>query len=86
MAEEDYEEEPHGYYVDEDENPTISILSFIATWFIRIGIVIGVIVLLYFLFKGQIGKALLFILGLLVSYGFGYFFMFCLDKILSPRT
>ncbi len=83
----DYEDD----YVDEKEeavvedNTIIPLLDLISTWFIRIGIVIGIIVLLYYIVVGKIFSALLFILGLVVSYFFGYFFMFCLDKFTSSN-
>lgn len=74
----DYEEEQ-----EEKEFNIITILGFIATWFIRIGVVLGVILLLYFIFTGQVVNALLFILGLIIAYFFGYFFMFLLDKFVE---
>lgn len=72
----DYEEE-------EKEVSIIDILATISKWFIRLGIVFAVIVGIYYLVKLQIVNLLLFIIGLIVSYFFGYFFMFCLDKITS---
>lgn len=84
-VEDDYDEENY-----EDNNETedgnmnwIPILSFISTWFIRIGIGIAIILLIYFVFSGNIIKGLLFILGLIAAFFFGYFFMFCLDRLLS---
>ena len=66
---------------EEREFSIIPILAFISKWFIRIGMVIAVILGLYFLIKLQIFNLLLFIAALIVSYFFGYFFMFCLDKL-----
>lgn len=74
--EEDYEEE-------DNRSETIILLDLIATWFIRIGIVLAAIALIYFVVMGQFFSAFLYIIGLLMSYAFGYFFMFCLDRVLS---
>lgn len=68
---------------EEKEFSLIDILATISKWFIRIGIVFAIIVAIYYLVKLQIVNLLLFIVGLIVSYFFGYFFMFCLDKLTS---
>ena len=75
-------------YDDKDEElekkkNIISILDKIATWYIRIGLTLGAILLLYFLFSGKFLSIFLYIIGLIVSYFFGYFFMFFLDKFIS---
>ena len=75
----DYDEEEY----EEEGYSLISILGTISKWFIRIGIVLAIVVALYYLIKLQIVNLLLFIIGLIVSYFFGYFFMFCLDKLTS---
>lgn len=67
--------------VEESNESIIPLLSIISKWFIRIGIVIGVILLVYFITIGKFMSAFLFLLGLIVSYFFGYFFMFCLDRL-----
>jgi hypothetical protein len=66
-----------------DNTELLSLLGVIATWFIRIGLAIGALLLVYYIVIGNIFSALLFVLGLVVSYFFGYFFMFCLDKFMS---
>jgi len=71
--------------VEEDDSSLIPILSLISTWFIRIGIGIGIILLIYYIVVGKLFSAILFILGLVVAYFFGYFFMFCLDKFMSAE-
>ena len=68
---------------DEDENPTVEILSFLSTWFIRIGMGLAVIVLLYYFIKGKFLTAVLYVLGLVLAFIFGYFFMYFLDKFVS---
>jgi len=75
IDDEDYEE------YEDNKSTTLSILGTIAKWFIRLGIVFAVIVGIYYLVKLQIVNLLLFIVGLIISYFFGYFFMFCLDKL-----
>ncbi len=71
---------------DEDDGGLlVSFMSVASTWFIRIGMAIGVILLLYFIFTGKIGNAVLYILGLIVAFFFGYFFMFLLDKFTSAN-
>ena len=59
----------------------VSLFSIISTWFIRIGIVIGAMLLVYFIVVGKIFSAFIFIIGLIIAYFFGHFFMFCLDKL-----
>jgi hypothetical protein len=68
---------------EEEETGIIPILATVSKWFIRIGIVLAVIVGIYYLVKLQIVNLLLFIIGLIIAYFFGYFFMFCLDKLTS---
>ena len=74
----DYEEEE-----EEKDSSIIPLLGNIAKWFIRIGIVCAVIVAIYYLVKLQIVNLLLFMVGLIISYFFGYFVMFCIDKVAS---
>ncbi|MBQ6323859.1 MAG: hypothetical protein IJI22_03400 [Bacilli bacterium] len=86
-----YEVDDHEEYEDYDDTTTkvvvkkkndktwIDILAFISTWFIRIGMVIAIILFIYFIITLKIGKALLFLIGLAVAFGFGYLFMCCLD-------
>lgn len=69
----------------EEESSIIPLLGTIAKWFIRIGIVCAVIVGLYYLLKLQIVNLLVYIVILIVAYFFGYFFMFCLDKIFDNK-
>ena len=75
----DYEEE----YEEEKDSSIIPLLGTIAKWFIRIGVVCSIIVLIYYLITLQITNLLLFIVGLIISYFFGYFVMFCIDKVAS---
>ena len=76
----DYEEEE-----EKEESSIYTLLETIVKWFIRIGIVCAVIVGIYYLVKLQIVNLLLYIVGLIIAYFFGYFFMFCLDKLTSNK-
>ena len=64
----------------EEEDTIVSLLSVASIWFIRFGLVVGVILFLYFIFTGKIFTAILYVIGLIIAYFFGYFFMFFLDK------
>ena len=78
----DYEEEMEE---SSSEVKLLPILGLVSTWFIRIGMGIGVILLFYYLITGKVVSALLFILGLVVAFFFGYFLMFCIDKFMSAE-
>ncbi len=68
---------------NDDKERMVSIISFISTWFIRIGIVIAIVLLLVFFVTGKVLTALFYIIGLVVAFLFGYGFMFLLDHIES---
>lgn len=72
-------------YEEEKDSSIIPILGTIAKWFIRIGIVCAVIVAIYYLVKLQIVNLLLFMVGLMIFYFFGYFIMFCLDRLTDNK-
>ena len=76
----DYEE-----YEDEKDNKAnfIPMLDLVSTWFIRIGLVLATITLIYYVATGKFLSFLLYILGLVVAYFFGYFFMLILDRLSS---
>ena len=61
----------------------VPLLSTISIWFIRFGLVVGVILFLYYIISGKIYNAFIYLLGLVVAYFFGYVLMFCLDKFIS---
>ena len=75
---EDYEEE-------ENDSLFIATLATISKWFIRIGIVIAIILFIYYIVTGKVTSGLLFLLGLIVAYFFGYGFMFLLDRLVSDN-
>ena len=69
--------------LDENDNSDFNMISFLSiasVWFIRFGMVVAVILLVYFIVVGKIGTAFLYILGLVFAYFFGYGFMFFLDN------
>ncbi len=82
----DYEDEYEDYYdEDEDDGAFIGVLASISKWFIRIGIVIAIVLFIYYIMVGKVSSALLFVLGLIVAYFFGYGFMFLLDKLVDSN-
>jgi len=56
------------------------ILSLISKWFSILGVVIAIILIAYFIVMGQFQNLILYILGLIVSFFFGWFFMYFLVK------
>ena len=71
---------------EEERGYTIGIyptLASFSTWFIRIGLIIGAILLVYFFVVGKVLSAFAFIVGIIVAYFFGFFVMFCLDKLMT---
>ena len=86
MRDYEYDEEYDVFDQEEDEDGLfIGALATISKWFIRIGIVIAIILFIYYIMKGKISSAFLFILGLVVAFLFGYGFMFILDKIVDSN-
>lgn len=61
----------------------IAVLALISKWFIRIGIFIAAVLILVFLFTFKIKTLLYYVMGLVLAFFFGYFFMLCLDKLIS---
>ena len=86
---EKYDDEFLEEEVDENESSDFNMISFLSVasiWFIRFGMVVAVILLVYFIVVGKIVTALLYILGLVVAYFFGYGFMFFLDKFIENNN
>ena len=81
----EYEE----YFVDSKEDEAdvtttvVSTLASASKIFIYIGIGIAIILLIYFLVSLKFLNMFIYIIGLIVAYFFGYFFMFCLDTFIS---
>ena len=73
-------------YIEEEENNSFdwfNLLKISSNWFIRIGLIVGLILLLYFVYKVEFFQAFVFIVGMILSFYFGYFFVFLLDIITS---
>ena len=83
MKDNNYYSRDDQYEVSESTYDTFSLLASVSTWVIRIILVIAAILLLYFIFMGNIVTALLYALGLILAYFFGYFFVYLLDFITS---
>lgn len=84
----EYDDSDEESFSDEDDdvqnckekNDFMYYLSFFSTWFRRIGIAIAVVLIAVFISQGKMKTLLLYILGLVASFFFGYFFMFLLNK------
>lgn len=72
-------------YEEENDSLFIATLAAISKWFIRIGLVIAIILFIYYIVTGKATTGLLFLLGLIVAYFFGYGFMFVLDHLVSDN-
>ena len=77
---EEKETEENEKYDNDNGNGVMSFLSIFSTWFSRIGVAIAIILIAVFIVKGQFENLLLYIMGLIASFFFGYFFMYILVK------
>lgn len=76
---EDDEEETNSYYTY-DDNSIYKFLSIFIVVFKWIGVAIAIILISYFITQGNMKSLLMYILGLVFAFFFGYFFMFILNK------
>lgn len=76
------EEEDDTNVESDAKDEVVSIFAFISTWFIRIGLVLAVILLIAFLISGKFLTAVLYLCGLAVAFVLGYGFMYCLDHFI----
>ena len=60
-------------------------LSFFWTWFRRLGIVIAVILIAYFITKGMFKDLFQYILLLVVSFFFGFGFMALINRVMENK-
>lgn len=83
-----YEDDDYEEIEEKKFNPgsLLSVVALISIWFIRIGAVMGICLLIAFFVMGKVGTAFLFILGLIVAFFFGYGFMFCLDHFMVKES
>lgn len=65
--------------IEKDNSNIMKYLNIFSIWFRRIGIVIAVILIALFITQGKVKTLLLYILGLIVSFLFGYGFMYVLS-------
>lgn len=61
----------------------ISTFTLISTWFGRVGIIIAVVLILYFLFTAKFTTMILYVVGLVGAFFFGYLFMYLLERFTS---
>ena len=54
-------------------------------WFRRIGIIVAIILIAYFITKGMMKDLLLYLLLLVVAFGFGFGFMAIINKLMENR-
>ena len=66
-----------------DEDSMNKIMTFL-TWFGRVGIVIALILIAYYISRGNIKGLILYLLLLVASYFGGYFLMYFIDKVRNP--
>ena len=66
-----------------DEDSMNKIMTFL-TWFGRVGIVIALILIAYYISHGNIKGLILYLLLLVASYFGGYFLMYFIDKVRNP--
>lgn len=70
--------------LDEDlGGDMISTFSLISTWFGRVGIIIAIVLILYFLFTAKFTTMILYVVGLVGAFFFGYLFMYLLERFTS---
>lgn len=74
------EKEEYEDFDEEDKSDIISTISLVSTWFIRFGIVVTGILVLYFLFSAKFSTLLIYLISLVVAFFFGYAFMYLLEK------
>ncbi len=72
--------------LDEDlGGDMISTFTPISTWFGRVGIIIAVVLILYFLFTAKFTTMILYVVGLVGAFFFGYLFMYLLERFTSDN-
>ena len=79
IVEEDEEEVDPAYTYD-STSPLYKFLAMFLVVFKWLGIAIAIVLIAYFITQGRIKSLLLYILGLVIAFFFGYFFMFILNR------
>jgi len=72
-------------YIEKTNTNVLKILGFCSIWFIRIGMIIAIILFVTFIVTGEVKTAFLYVVGLIISFFFGYMFMFMLDVVFMKR-
>lgn len=78
--EENEENEAHPYYTYDSDNGIYKFLSMFLVIFKWIGVAIAIILIAYFTTQGNMKSLLMYIIGLVFAFFFGYIFMFILNK------
>ena len=73
------DEESNSFYTYDNKN-IYKFLSIFISIFKWVGVAIAVVLISYFITQGNIKSLLIYILGLVFAFFFGYFFMFILNK------
>ena len=76
----DDDEDGSPYYTYDSDNGIYKFLSMFLVIFKWIGVAIAIILIAYFITQGNIKSLLMYIIGLVFAFFFGYFFMFILNK------
>ena len=76
----DYVEDNYNSSKKHEDNSLYKFLNIFLVVFKWLGIAIAVVLIAYFITQGKIKSLLLYILGLIISFFFGYFFMYILNK------
>lgn len=72
--------------LDEDlGGDMIFIFTLISTWFGRVGIIIAIMLILYFLFTAKFTTMVLYVVGLIGAFFFGYLFMYLLERFTNSN-
>ena len=74
------DDEDNPAYTYDSSSSLYKFLSIFLVVFKWLGIAIAVVLIAYFITQGRIKSLLLYILGLVVAFFFGYFFMFLLNR------
>lgn len=78
--EENEENEARPYYTYDSDNGIYKFLSMFLVIFKWIGVAIAIILIAYFTTQGNMKSLLMYIIGLVFAFFFGYIFMFILNK------
>ena len=78
--EDEDDEDGSSYYTYDSDNGIYKFLSMFLVIFKWIGVAIAIILIAYFITQGNMKSLLMYIIGLVFAFFFGYFFMFILNK------